>query len=298
MNFAHAHGTHVALPPQPLFEVKWPWDPTLLLFIALGFFYVRGLRAYRGKAPVARWQKIFFFVGLVVLLLAYLPPIDPLADQLFSAHMAQHMLITSVGVPLMIFGAPFFIFVRALPRSFRRRFFVPVAQASWLRAGLGVLRRPLAAVLLYEAVFWFWHIPRFYNKALLNDEIHLVEHACMALAAMNLWNLIIAPAPVKSLVAPSLRMLLLGFIMTADTALSAALSYSNKVWYAYDRLPMPAWWLWDRLDDQRFGGIVMWVAGGLVWLFAIIVLFFNWAKREQAMESNLNPAASYSILNP
>jgi cytochrome c oxidase assembly factor CtaG len=280
MNVAYAHGVS-STDPHGVFTLKWPWDPTLLFFLALAFFYVYGLRSYPGKVPVSRWQRVLFFVGIVVLCLAYLPPIDTVSDQLFCVHMIQHLLITAVGVPLIIFGAPFFVILRGLPARVRNKAVVPLLQNRRLNWLLRQARRPLMAVALYEGTFWFWHVPKFYNMALSNDAIHLVEHACMAFAAINLWQIFIDPFPLRSSIKMPLRILLLGSITTLDMVLSAALTYSDRVWYEYELLPLPSWWSWDRLQDQRLGGLVMWVPGGMVWIFATIAIFFVWALREQ-----------------
>jgi putative membrane protein len=284
---AYAHGVHTTelIEKKLPFVVKWTWDPTLLFFILLGVLYVLGLLRLPSKNLVARWQKILFFSGIIILILTYLPPIDPISDQLFSMHMLQHMLIVAVGVPLLIFGAPFYVIMRGLPISLKHWIFFPYVRSVRFRNFLNILQRPLIAMLLYETTFWFWHIPKFYNLALLNDEIHLFEHACMAFAAIHLWRMIIDAPPLKSPLSMPLRILLLGLVMTLDMALSAALVYSNKVWYAYDQLPMPAWWFWNRLEDQQLGGLIMWIPGGLIWLSALIAIFFIWFKKE----GNLNP---------
>jgi len=281
---AFAHGTHEHTPP--VFKLKWAWDPTLLFFLFMAVLYIRGLIAYRGKAPIAVWQKFIFFLGIAILTIASLPPVDTLADQLFSAHMVQHLLITAVGIPLIMLGAPFYVSIRGLNSDFRTKSILPILNHPAYKLASQLLQKPLVATALYEFVFWFWHVPYFYNLALLNDVIHLLEHACMALAAMNLWRIIIDAAPLRSRTTIPVRILLLGFLMTLDTALSAALTYSQKVWYAYDQLPLPHWWNWDRLQDQRLGGLMMWVPGGVSWLVAIIALVFVWAKRERLKELN------------
>jgi cytochrome c oxidase assembly factor CtaG len=212
--------------------------------------------------------------------MAYLPPIDPLADQLFSLHMVQHLLITSVGVPLIIFGAPFFVLVRGIPNPLREKLVVSLVQNKKVQKLWHFFAHPLLALLLYEGVFWFWHIPQFYNSALRNDAIHLVEHACMAFAAMNLWRMIIDPHPMRSPLRLPLRIPLLGFMTTLEMALSAALTYSEKVWYAYDQLPLPSWWAWNRLQDQRLGGVIMWVPGGMVWVVAMGFVFYVWIQEQ------------------
>jgi cytochrome c oxidase assembly factor CtaG len=230
--------------------------------------------------PVARWQVGLFATGIMVLSIALLPPIDPLSDQLFFMHMIQHLLITSVGVPLVIFGAPFFVSLRGLPPVFRRKVYIPLIRNKFLRAGLRFWQRPLVALVLYQSVYWFWHVPRFYNMALLNDVFHLLEHATMAAAAMFLWRVIIDPHPLKSPLALPSRLLFLASIEASSVGLSAYLTFTDKVVYAYEGLPQPSWWTFDRIQDQRLGGLIMWVPGGFLTFIAMTIVFFVWTSKE------------------
>jgi cytochrome c oxidase assembly factor CtaG len=48
------------------------------------------------------------------------------------------------------------------------------------------------------------------------------------------------------------------------------------LWY----VDAPRTWGLSPLDDQKIGGLMMWVPANL-WIFgAIAILFFRWAKRE------------------
>lgn len=279
MHFAQAHTGHSHSVTSP-FELKWSFDPTVILLLFAAFIYGRGFNRLRGKFPVKEWQKSAYFWGIFVSIAAYLPPIDSLADQLFSMHMLQHLLITAVAVPLLILGAPVLVLLRGFPVAIRKKILFPLLQSSRFRFFKKWIGRPLVAAFLYEGIFWFWHIPYFYNRALLNDAIHLLEHGCMALAAINLWRVLIDAPPFKSKVQIPVRFLILGLLTTMDMALSAALTYSNRVWYAYDQLPLPNWWKWDRLQDQQLGGVVMWVPGGFVWVIAMALIFFLWIQTE------------------
>jgi cytochrome c oxidase assembly factor CtaG len=274
-SFASAHGREFHGQPL-LFKLKFPFDPTLIFFIALAWLYARGLRKFGSYAPITKSQVRAFYAGVVILCGAYLPPIDPIADQLFSMHMLQHLLITSVGVPLLTLGAPWFICLRGVPTQLRRKWIIPVLRNGATRIALGQIRRPLVAAFLFEGVMWFWHLPYFYNRALLNDGIHIIEHVCMALAAINLWRVLIQAEPSLRPVPHPLRIAIIGLMTTMDIALSAALTYSSRVWYAYDQLALPEWWKWDRLSDQQLGGLLMWVPGSFVWITALAFIFYSW----------------------
>jgi putative membrane protein len=233
-----------------------------------------------------KWQVAFFFLGIAVLAAAYLPPFDDWADHLFSMHMVQHLLITSVGVPLLLFGAPFLVSTKGLPSGLRRTFLIPILQNSAALVFRQLLSNPFVAVFLYEGMLWGWHLPKLYNLALLHDAIHVLEHGCMALSALNLWRLFIDPRPLRSEVSPPLRLFLLGLLTILDMALSAALTYSTRNWYAYGHMPMPAGWNWTRLEDQQLGGLMMWVPGGGIWILAMAGNFYAWLKRDSSLFSS------------
>jgi putative membrane protein len=112
---AFAHGPHHQI--NNPFLLKWIWDPTLVFFLILAFLYARGIRKRKPNSGIRHWQVLLFFTGIGVLTFAYLPPIDTLSDQLFSIHMIQHLLITSIGVPLIVLGAPFIVILGGVPTS-------------------------------------------------------------------------------------------------------------------------------------------------------------------------------------
>lgn len=293
MNKLYAHALYDRLPDE-LFQVKFDWDPTLIFFLFMAIFYFRALRLFK-KQPVRKWQIVSFYSGVFILIAALMPPIDPLADQLFWVHMVQHLFISHVGVPLMLFGVPFFVMVRGFPLWVRKKVYFPLLASPVTKIFNKTIARPLPAMIFFEVNYWFWHIPRFYNLALMNDFYHLLEHACFALSSILLWRNIIDPHPMKAPLPLPARILMLGFIMALNIILSAILTFSDDLLYAYQGIPMPSWFAhWGHLQDQRLGGLIMWVPGGLVNLIAMTAVFFVWAKSEGARDLNLRPEEKLS----
>jgi len=298
---ALAHNLYDPLPPET-FSLKWAWDPALILFVLMGYLYIQGLRAFRGPLPVKPWQIGLYFLGLITVIAALLPPIDPLSDQLFFMHMVQHIMITNIGVPLMMFGVPFFICVRGISPGVRRSVYFPLVRSKPLRFLLALLSKPLVSLFLFQAAYWFWHVPYFYNLALLNDAWHLVEHATFAWVSILLWRNIIDPHPMKAPLKMPVRMLYVLGLMASNVILSAFLSFSDEVWYAYAGRPIPEWWQpWDHLDDQRLGGLLMWVPGEFIDFFVVSVIFIVWSsrvRREEALKraASPSPASASEIL--
>ncbi len=279
--------------PEDSFDLKWAWDPALILFVVLAILYYRGLKAFRGPLPVKRWQIVLFYLGVTTVIAALMPPIDPLSDQLFFMHMVQHLMVTNIGVPLMMLGVPFFICVRGLSPSVRRNVYFPLVRSRPLRWLFNLVSRPLVSLFLFQAAYWFWHVPYYYNLALLNDAWHLLEHATFAWVSILLWRNIIDPHPMKSPISMPVRMLYVMGLMASNVILSAFLSFSDTVWYAYEGRPTPEWWKpWNHLDDQRLGGLLMWVPGEFIDFFVVSMIFIIWTsrerKREQAQKNSID----------
>lgn len=80
----------------------WSWEPSILLGCAL--LLAGYLAAVRFRLD---GRQLLFVAGDLVLLLALVSPLDELGDTyLFSAHMAQHLLLVLVVPPLFLLGIP------------------------------------------------------------------------------------------------------------------------------------------------------------------------------------------------
>jgi len=203
-----------------------------------------------------------------VIFLALNGPLHTLSDEyLFSVHMVQHMLLMLVMPPLLILGVPPWLVRRAL----RHR---PVERAA------RVLTHPLLAYAAYNVAFVGWHLPPLYNRALESHGLHVVQHLTfMAVAVMMWWSVV---NPVRELqripTGPLLMMYVFAFGIPT-TVVSAFIAVSDQVlypWYA----AAPRITALSPLEDQRLGGLIMWIPGMLIFWIAISVVFFRWTREE------------------
>src|SRR6266487_3649758 len=82
---------------------RWNIHPS----VAVGLVLLGGLYVYLGGLTSARRHVASFVGALVVVFLALNGPLHNLSDTyLFSAHMAQHLLLTLVFPPLLLYGTP------------------------------------------------------------------------------------------------------------------------------------------------------------------------------------------------
>ena len=226
---------------------------------------------------------VAFLAGLGAIEVALVSPIDALADELFSVHMVQHMLLMVVAAPLLQLGAPVRPLLLGLPRSLRRALVRPLAGARAVRWAFHGLRLPLVAAALYVGGLYVWHIPRIYDAALELPALHLAEHLWYLGAGLLFWSVVIDPVPLRATLPYAARIPFLLLVGAAqNTILGGLLAFSIRPFYAHYIGRAAAFGL-DPVTDQRLGGTIMWVPGDFIFLAAASLAFFHWlASEEQA----------------
>ncbi len=252
------------------------WSPPFWLTVSVilvSAVYVRGWFAIRHTRPAYfTVERLACFVaGMVVLWLAIASPIDGFADTLLSAHMVQHFLLMSAVPPLVLLGAPVVPLLRGLPRGFVKVVLGPLIRQSWLRRVGHFLTDPVVAWLAFNIVFLSWHLPKAYDYALRNENVHDLEHICFLATALLFWWVILQPWPT------GMRhngWMILVYLLSADivnSALSAFLAFCNRPVYQYYVLQPNPFHI-SALSDQIAGGVIMWVLNSTVFLVPAMLL--------------------------
>ena len=279
----------------------WSIDPLPVVGVALaGTLYAVGLRrsrraslaqpgrpARRIPRSLAWWRAVCFYVGLAAILLALEGPLDHLAAELFTFHMVQHLLLTSVAAPLLLLGAPLYAALRGLPRQARSRAIgslVPLVHRAGLSWLVAAVSHPLVAWSFYLGTLSFWHIPYFYDLALRVEWVHILEHTTFLASALLFWNQVIDPLPFRCRLSYPSRLAYVFVASIHGPVIGGLLAFAPDVVYRSYREPAePALRLWNLspLADQQLSAVILWVPGGFVYLLAILLLFAAWLQQEE-----------------
>jgi putative membrane protein len=246
------------------------WDAAAVAgLIAAGALYALGqMRMQRRGAVVRRGERAAFWVGWAVSLAAVLPPIDSLAVQRFSAHMAQHELLMLAGVPMLIAGRPYATWLWGLPLPVRAR----VAAALQQRVIGGAWRTataPVAAWLMHGLAIWVWHVPSLYDAAVRSEGIHALQHATFVATSVLFWWGLVYGRYGRAGYGASVFYVFTTVVHTG--ILGAVLTLSPVPMYPVyvERAP-------DPLADQQLAGLVMWIPAGVVLTLVGLGLFAAW----------------------
>jgi len=121
-------------------------------------------------------------------------------------------------------------------------------------------------------------VPALYELALRAPAWHRVEHASFLLTALLFWWPVLQPAPrLHPRTHPGLQIVYLVAATAQNTALGMVLSVPDRAFYAhYVRRAAPLGF--DPVDDQAFGGGLMWSMGHM-YLLPIFWILYRIAKR-------------------
>jgi putative membrane protein len=241
--------------------------------------YARGLNRRAGRRRRARADAALFAAGLGVLVVAASPPLASLDDELFWAHMSQHVLILAVAPPLILLGRPWSTLGRALPLKVRRRTVQALVRGSWatpLRVAARRLTAPPAALVLFCGVLVVWHVPALYDATLRSAGIHELEHALFLTTGLLFWSQLIDAPPFRSSLDSRKRALYAALAMAAGSAIGLALAVASAPLYAgYAQLPSRPGEI-SALADQHLAAGIMWVPGSIPFAAAFIVFVYRW----------------------
>ncbi len=268
-------------------DLSWSVEPQVLIPSAiLLYLYVRRWLAVRrsgsprAAADAPLWRLCSFCAGVLVTVAALVSPIDSLADQLFSAHMVQHILLLDLAPILAILGLTKVI-LRPATRS-----------VHTLERRAGPLAHPVFAVFAYVAVIWAWHVPAAYDLAVRHQGIHVLEHLSFLLVGSLYWWHLLSPIRSRMRLNGMGPVVYMGSTKLLVGALGMGLAFAPSALYPY-YAHLPRVWGISAIDDQGMAGLIMALEQSIVMGIALAWLFvraLTESEREQQRRERYEPA--------
>lgn len=254
---------------------EWNWEPSIIIGTALViglYLYALGpVRRQRFPTEVVRRSQTFsFLLGVSIMFLALISPLDELGDSyLFSAHMVQHLCLTMVGPPLLLIGTPEWMIK-------------PFLCNRVIFAIMRVLTMPAIAFILYNGDFWLWHAPVLYNATLENQAVHILEHTTFIVFGILAWWPMFSPSQDLPRLGLGGQILYLFLSGMPTVLLGAGLTFFPPLYAPY--IAAPRVWGISPATDQQLGGLIMWIPGNIFYIAVMSALFIRWMQRQEAKQ--------------
>jgi putative membrane protein len=269
-----------AIPAHLPIFLPWQfhWAEFLATFLTLAWFW-RGLQVLPKDQQPSLWRSACFVAGVLSFYVVLQTQVDYYAQHMFFVHRWAHFVLHHAGAFLIALGMSGPVLFAGMPD-----FLKPLVKARPVQATLNVLQHPAIAPALFVGLLYFWLIPAIHTRVMLDENLYELMNWTMAINGVMFWSLVLdsrskPPARLSHLV----RALMILLIELPQMLLGAILSLSMTDFYPVYNicgrvLDMTA------LNDQHYGGLIIWLPGTLTSFAAMIVVLVTMRLNEERIE--------------
>ncbi|CCH19680.1 cytochrome c oxidase assembly protein [Micromonospora lupini] len=269
-----------------------------MFFLTLGALGVGGYLAGVRRMHVAghRWpvaRTASWLGGMLLLVAATDLGVARYAYVLFSAHMAQHMVLSMLVPILLVGGAPVTLALRAL-----RRPTDPQVRGAreWLLIALHsratrLLTHPLVALGIYTASLFGLYLSDLLGVLMRSHLGHLAMLTHFVVAGCLLFWVLIGVDPGRRRLPHPLLVIIHLASMMAHGFFGLVLMQTTTViapgWYT----AVHPTWASSLLADQKLGAGIAWAFGELPAVLVMVILIRQWIRADHREQGRLDRAA-------
>jgi cytochrome c oxidase assembly factor CtaG len=253
-------------------SLAWSWNlGGFLCFVILGALYMFGVwrvhvRHQRdAQVPeVSALRITSFWIGLIIFALLFFSPVQSIGrTQLFSVHMAEVVVLTTLCAPLLVGGCSAVLLEPVLD--------VPVV-SSLAR----FLTNPIVTSIIFNGTFLLWHAPKIYNAASGSVFAYNFMMITIFIASLfNWWPVVGSLSELKKIGYP-LQMLYIILDGEPVDIFAFILVYTSFPLYTHYIIPAQLGHFgFTAFGDQAAAGAML-LLPGLVDLAVMTPLFISW----------------------
>ncbi|WP_010277013.1 cytochrome c oxidase assembly protein [Paenibacillus senegalensis] len=271
-NTEHVHNLN------PDFFALWRPD-VFLLTVLLGavYFYLigPGRKHFPNAKPVPFGKQAWMVSALVIFYLGQGSPLGYYGHGfLFSAHMLQMSLVYLAVPPLVYLG---------IPDWMTRHLLAKPGVKKWLHP----ITHPLIALLLFNLLFSFYHLPLIFDFLMVNHLLHNVYHFILIATALLMWFPVFIMDKYWCRISELKKLIYIfanGVLLTPACAL--IIFAGTELYSIYAGAPQLFTFL-PPVDDQQTGGVIMKIMQEFVYGLMLAFVFFRWYNLEKKKEAEL-----------
>lgn len=231
----------------------------------------------RAVPALRQWS---YYGGVALIVVVLVSPLAVLADDLFWAHMVEHLVLADFGALLMVLGltGPVLAPILRVPLFHR----------------LQVIAHPLVALPLWAFDLAFWHVPGPQQAALQHDGIHALQHLCFIFFGANMWMCLFGPLPMPSWFGTGWKAGYIVGVRLVGAALANAFLFGGAAFYGAYAAGEAAHGITPN-TDQIVAGSIMMVEESILTICLFGWLFIKAAQESDERQELLDLAAARGV---
>lgn len=272
----------------------WTFDPFVVFVAVAAVAHEVGMarlvaRMAPARARRRRRRSLYFYAGLAVVVAGVSSPVNYWGYRYFYVHMIDHILLMFFAPMLIVAGAPWIPLAFAAPVALRRRIGRSVAlgrRTAPLRRAWRGATTPWVALLAFNAIMVFWHLPAPFDLAQRTLAVYVwLMHGSFLVAGLFFWLQIIPSRPFHRRASTPWQM---GAIIGSNVVmfvLAMAMSiFTSTSWYhVYAHVPGVGL---SPFADQQIGAAILWICGDF-WAIPSLVSVIRRAVEEEGSFSEV-----------
>jgi putative membrane protein len=239
----------------------------LAIEAGLAVWYVVSVRrlAKRGRGW-SRWRTVSFLGATFLVIVAVQSGLAAYDDQVFAAHVVQHLLLMSFAPILYALSAPVTLALQASDRPTQQRLLKVVHHPV-----VEVLTNPVLVVLVAYGTMIVYFLTPFYNLSLEHPLLHDSTHLHFLVTGCLFWWLVVGRDPSRwRLSYPAkLGILAIGIPVTAVLGVSLTGARASIAPHFH------------TVADTQRGGSILWVVGEITTFVAMAIIVYQWMRAEE-----------------
>ena len=249
-------------------ELTFIWDiGYLVILVGIAFWYFR-----RANGRVPRWRQFLFGLGLALAACVLVGPIAHGAISTFWLHMVQHIALMMAISPLLVLGGPITVALQDPKSGKLIRVVAPY---------ISFLFKPAIGFTIFLAALITTHFSPLANAAMNNSTLHQVELLIFLFAGLIYYYPVMSGNPTPFHVPHPIRVASLFAMMVPETMTGFFLYASNSLLHDSPHAHLLSSSATTPLDDQRFGGALMWSMGMIIDTVWVVLAARDWFAAER-----------------
>jgi putative membrane protein len=245
-----------------------------------GVLYALRAHALRDTPRAVPAIRQASFYGGLVLVVATLTLTGSLSDELFAAHMAEHLLIADLGALLLVLGLTGPLLAPVLRiRVFDR---------------LRVLAHPAVAFPLWALDLYLWHVPALHEAAVRSAGVHALQHLAFVAFGANMWMALLGPLPKPAWFGNLARLVYVIAVRLTGAVLGNVFVFGGRTFYDVYAAGERAHGISPGADQNAAGAIMM-IEGSLLTICLFAWLFARTAREGEERQALLDLARQRGV---
>ncbi len=240
------------------------------------WFYLNAFGRVRRTdgTPFPAWRAGFFFVGVALVLLATVTPLEHYGNQAIWVNFAGFLVLTMIAAPLLVLGSPLTLAFRVTGPTGRRRL-----RALYRSRIASILTFPMVTWLGFAVLTYVWQFSSLTETAAREPLVRDVQQATLLGVSVLFWLPALSSDPLRWRMNHPLRVFYVGVEMVHKGLFGGMFLSMSSPFHEEIAANLPSW-APSPMMDQRIGILILWIGGNLIFVTALIFLIRGWMAYE------------------